>query len=97
MEIETLRDWVIVIYGFLGIGATLLLIVLLILIYRKLVPILNSAKEAADNVRNTSSVVSEHIINPIGKARGWMTGARKVAETVNTMRKKKGGDNEKRG
>jgi len=94
MEIETLRDWVIVIFGFLGIGATILFIVLLLLAYRKLMPILDSAKQAADNVRNTSSVVSESIIKPISKAQGWMAGARKAAEAVKTIRKKKGGSNE---
>jgi len=82
MEIETLRDWVIVIFGFLGIGATILFIVLLL------------AKQAADNVRNTSSVVSESIIKPISKAQGWMAGARKAAEAVKTIRKKRGGSNE---
>lgn len=96
MEIADVRDWIIVIFGFLGIGAIVTFIILLIILYRKIVPILDSAKETAENVRATSSIVSKNVIQPIAKVQGIITGARKAAEVVASM-KKRGGGNEENG
>lgn len=92
MEIESLRDWVIVIFGFLGIGATLLFIILTLMIYRKITPILNSAKEAADTVRNTSNTVSKTVIEPLAKVQGIVSGIKKASEMASFMNKRKGED-----
>ena len=92
MEIAVLRDWIIVIFGFLGIAAIVVFITVLILIYRKLTSILSTAKETAETVRDASSMVSENVVGPIAKAKGFITGARKAAEIVSSMKTKKGGE-----
>ena len=95
MEIAVLKDWVVVIWGFLGIGAIVVFITLLIIIYRKITPILDAAKETADNVRNTSSVVSKNVIQPIAKIQAFIAGVRKAAEVMDSMRKRGGKENGK--
>ena len=91
MEIAVFRDWIIVIFGFLGIGATVLFTILLVIIYRKITPILDAAEKTAATVRDTSSMVSRNVIQPIARLQGVMAGVRKATEVVSSMRKKGGG------
>ena len=91
MDIAILRDWVVVILGFLGIGAMLVFVTLLVLIYRKVMPILDTAQKTVTDVRHTSSVISDNVITPIAKAQGVVIGVRRVMEVVSFMSKKGGG------
>ena len=52
MELVQLRDLVLVIYGFLGIGATLFIVVLLVITYRKVGRLLDLTRETVTNVRD---------------------------------------------
>ncbi|MDD5094909.1 MAG: hypothetical protein PHV74_11110 [Dehalococcoidia bacterium] len=88
MEIETLRDWVIVISGILGIGVTLILFTLFILIYRKITHILDSADQAVGEVRETASTVSKTILQPIVKVQGFVAGVRKAVAFLAARDKK---------
>ncbi|MFA4836799.1 MAG: hypothetical protein WC749_12110 [Dehalococcoidia bacterium] len=88
MEIAVLRDWVIVIFGFLGIGAILIFLVMLFIIYRKVTAILDAVKETIDTVRDTTNAISDAIIQPIIKIKGFIAGFRKAAEILFSTNKK---------
>ena len=88
MEIVVLKDWVIFIYGLLGIVALIIFIALLIIIYRKITPILDAAKETVNNVRDTSSFVAEHVIRPVAKMQAFISGIRKGLEFIAEFRGK---------
>jgi len=90
MELSALRDLVIVIFGLLGIIATLLVLVLIIIAYRKVVPIINSVRKTAETVRDTSSLISEQIVQPIARVQGFVSGVRKAAEVMGKFRRKEG-------
>lgn len=90
MEVDALRDWIIVVYGAVGVVATCIALALLIVVFRKVTAILDVAKEAVDNVRNTSTVIQESVIKPIAKAQGFIAGLRKTVEVFTTLTKKEG-------
>lgn len=92
MEVDALRDWIIVVYGAVGVVATCIVVALLIMLYRKVATILESARETVDNVRNTSSVISESVIQPIAKAQGMIAGLKKTFEVITSLNKKVGED-----
>ncbi|MBT9149107.1 MAG: hypothetical protein AAGB97_08460 [Dehalococcoidia bacterium] len=96
MEIAMLRDWVIVILGFLAIGAVTISVVLLIIIYRKVTPILDAAREVVFDVRRTSSVVSRSVIGSVARIEGLVAGVRKAAEVIASLSKKGGRKDGKR-
>ena len=90
MEIAVLKDWVIFIYGFLGIVAIVIFITLLIIIYRKATPILDAAKATIDNLRDTSSSIAEDVIRPVAKIQAFISGVRKAAGFIAEFRGKEG-------
>ena len=75
MEIATVKDWVIVIWGILGIASIILVTSLAVILYLKIKPIASKAKE-------TSEIFSENIIQPITRVRTFCAGACKVAGVI---------------
>ena len=90
MGIDILRDWVIVILGIVAIGGMVVFVTLLILIYRKVAPILNAARETVSNVHRTSSVISSSVIQSVARVEGLVAGVRKAAEVISSMSKRGG-------
>ncbi|MBT9166023.1 MAG: hypothetical protein DDT25_00687 [Chloroflexi bacterium] len=90
MEIAMLRDWVIVVFGILAIGAVAISVILLIIVYRKVTPILDASKEVVFDVRRTSSVVSKSVIGSVARVEGLVAGVRKAAEVIASLGKKGG-------
>ena len=88
MEIAMLRDWIIVILGIFTIGAIAISIALLIIIYRKVAPILDAAREVILDVRRTSSVVSKSVIQLVARIESLVAGVCKVAEVIASLSKK---------
>ncbi len=82
MEIADLRDWIIVIYGILGIIVLLIFAIMLFLIYRKISSILNSAKEVTDTVRDT-------VVEPLHKIQGFIAGISKGIEIICSIGKRR--------
>ncbi len=95
MEMEAVRDLIIVIYGVVGIVALCIVLALLIVLYRKATSILDTAKDAVENVRSTSSAISESVIQPIAKAQGFVAGMKKAMDIISSLSKK--GEAEKDG
>ena len=92
MEIESVRDLIIIIYGSVGIVFLIILLALLIVLFKKINSILDSANEAVDKVKNTSSVLSDTVIQPFAKAQGVFAGIKKTAEVISSLSKKGGGE-----
>lgn len=90
MEVEALRDWIIIVYGAVGVVAICIVVALLIIVYRKIASILDTAHETVKNIRNTSTVISESVIQPIAKAQGFIAGLRKTMEIFASLTKKEG-------
>lgn len=88
MEISFLRDLVIVILGILGIGATIISLVLLIVIYRKVIPILNSVRDTTSNLRDASSTFYKNVVEPIARLQGLIAGIRRTVEFISSITKK---------
>ena len=91
---ETLRDWIIIVYGAVGVVAICIVLTLLIIVYRKIAAILDAAHETVNNVRNTSTVISESVIQPIAKAQGFIAGLKKTMEIFTSLTKKEGEEND---
>lgn len=90
MELSFLRDLVIVIFGILGIVATLMSIVLLILLYRKATPILDYLEETVTTLRDASSMVYKYVIEPIAKIQDFIARIRSIVDAISSIIKKKG-------
>ncbi len=90
MDVELARDWMIIICLGIGSVAICVALVFLIIIATKVVSILDSTKEALDNVRNTSSAISRTMISPLSKAQGLFGGVRKIVELVLSLKGKEG-------
>ena len=93
--IETLHHVVIIIFGFLGIAAVLLFIALTIILYRKISPMLDTARDVITELRGTSAFVSETIVRPLIRAASLATGLKKTLALLSRLsggeRGKKGG------
>ena len=88
MEIDAVRDWIIVIYGAVGVVAICIILALVIMLYRKVAAILDTARATLENVRHTSSVIHESVVQPIAKAQGFFAGVRKAVEIVTSLTRK---------
>lgn len=88
MEVHDVRDWVIVVYGGVGVVATVTVMVLTLLLYSKVAGILDSLQETTDNVRNTSSALYKHVIQPLSKAQGFVAGVKRGIEILSPRGKK---------
>ena len=82
MNIEWLRDLAVCI---LGLGATVTIVfigILAFLLYRKLSPILDSAKNTVKTVENLSSCVEEEVAKPLSQVVAFVQG---IAQAVNLV------------
>ncbi|MBE0481123.1 MAG: hypothetical protein IBX68_09100 [Dehalococcoidia bacterium] len=77
--LEQFRDIMIIISAFLFIGAVLAFIIVLALLFRKVSPIMNSARSIAGNIENVSSVVSGRMLGPVVRAVMVAAGLRRAA------------------
>jgi hypothetical protein len=100
-SLETWRDWVIVIYGLMGIIAFLLLILILLLVFwmlrgvrgkiRELLddpirPTLEEVHKTAQNVRGTSDFVADTAVHPIIRTVAALRGIRRGISAVTGIR-----------
>jgi hypothetical protein len=89
VTLENARDITIVVLGVLAILQLIVLLVLTIVIYKKVVPlldkvggVLDSAKAAATNAAGTSKFVGEAVVTPIIKVAGFAAGVRRGVSTL---------------
>ena len=92
MSMEWFRDLAIVILGF---GVTILVIcigILAFVLYRKVKPILDSAKSTAKRIENISATVEEEVSRPLAQLAAFVQGVRQAASLFSGFaRRKQGG------
>ena len=94
MDVELVRDWIIIVYLGIGAVAVCAALAVFIILALKLVSILDSTKETVDNVRDTSSFISRTVVQPLSKAQGLMSGIRKIIEVIYSLTGKEGNKDE---
>ena len=88
MSIEWFRDLIIIIWG---IGATVVTItigVVVVLLYRRIRPALDSVRATTKTVENITTVVGEQVSGPLAKVAAFVQGIRQAASLVNQFRNK---------
>ena len=82
MSLAELRDLFIVIYSVLGIVALILLSIIAVLLYRKIDSILDSGKATVDNIRQSTSIMSDTIMGPLAAIASVLQGIVKALEFI---------------
>lgn len=72
MDLTQLRDLSIVIFTVLGIIASLVIIVATIVIFTKVMALINSLQTIVANIRDTSTLVADIIVRPATKVGGFL-------------------------
>ena len=88
MNIEWLRDLVIIVFG---VGATLAIIcigVLAIVLYFRINPVLKSVQKTTKIIENVTSCVEEEIVRPIAQVAAISQGIRQVFGMLGRRSKK---------
>jgi hypothetical protein len=80
--LEQTRDVVIIIAGLMVAGAALLFSLVMIMIYRKVSPTLNAARDFFADLKGVSSLVTGRLVNPLTKGAIFAAGVRKAATTL---------------
>lgn len=89
MGIDWFRDLAIVVLGF---GVTIVIIfigIIALMMYRKLKPILDSAKSAAKRVENISATVEEEVSRPLAQLAAFIQGVRQAVSLFSGFVKRK--------
>ena len=100
-SLEGWRDFVIVVYGFLGIVVFLLLIIVLLLVLRifwgvrgmirdliedPVRPTLEEVRKTAENVRGTSEFVADQAVHPVFRVVAVVRGIRRGVSSITGIR-----------
>ncbi|HET6477664.1 MAG TPA: hypothetical protein VFF92_01135 [Dehalococcoidales bacterium] len=89
MGIEWFRDLAIVILGF-GVTVVVIFIgVLALMLYRKLKPILDSARSTVKRVENISATVEEEVSRPLARLAAFIQGVRQAASLFSGFARRK--------
>jgi hypothetical protein len=89
--IEWFRDLAIVILGF-GVTIVAVLIgVLAFMLYRKVKPVLDSAKATAKRVENISATVEEEVSRPLAQLAAFVQGIRQATSLFTGFAKRRKG------
>jgi hypothetical protein len=80
--LEQFRDIMIIISAFLVIGAALTFAILTIVVFRKVSPTLDAARDFFTDLRSVSSLVTGKVVKPITKGAIFAAGLRKAVTTL---------------
>ena len=97
MSLADLRDLFIVIFAIIGIGATILLVILALLVFRRIRSILDSGRQTAANIRKISSLASDGVAKPLRGIASSLQGLRSALEFVSRVSGRKEGKSRERG
>lgn len=88
MSIEVLRDWIIVIYGVLGILVLLVFTILVFCLYRRAQKTLDSIENISNNISTMVDTIKSEVVDPIIQFTTIFQGIKKLIETVSKFMKK---------
>lgn len=97
MSLADLRDLFIVIFSILAIGATIFLLIISFLLFRRITSILNSGRATIGHVSDITSMVSKEIIKPLAVIVGMVQGLQRALEFISRSSKRKEGRRSDRG
>ena len=80
--LEQARDVVIIIAGVSVAAAALMFTILMIVLFRKVSPTVNAAREFFTDLRSVSSVVTGQVVKPLTKGAIFAAGVRKAVVTL---------------
>ena len=87
MSLAELRDLFIIIFAVLGIGATVFILVIAFMIFRRVRDILDSSRAITGDIRNITSSISQDLVKPLASIAGIVQGVAKVLEFLLDRRK----------
>jgi hypothetical protein len=94
VSIEWFRDLVVCIYGLGTVIAVIFIAVLVFLLYRRLMPILDSLKATTKTVEDLSSCVEVEVARPLAQVAAFIQGIRQAVSLVSRFTKKKEEDSD---
>jgi len=80
--LEQARDVVIIVAGVAVAAAALMFAILTIILFRKVSPTMDAAREFFTDLRSVSSVVTGQIVKPLTKGAIFAAGVRKAVATL---------------
>lgn len=80
--LEQARDVVIIISGLMVALAALMFAILTIILFRKVSPTMDAAREFFTDLRSVSSVVTGQVVKPLTKGAIFAAGVRKAVATL---------------
>jgi hypothetical protein len=104
LSVADIRDWVIVVYGIIGIIFFFVALIVTIVLFftvkglfgavrnaidESVVPALTSVREAADTVRGTTEFVGRTAVTPVAKAYGTYAGIKKGLSVLSGLKGRK--------
>ena len=89
MNIEWFRDLVVCIFGLGTVIAVIFIAVLVFLLYRRIMPILDSLQATTKTVENLSSCVEVEVAKPLAQVAAFVQGIRQAVDLVGRFTKKK--------
>jgi len=89
MDITWIRDLFIIIFCVLGIGVSLTLTIMVIMLFRRVNSIMGSADGIVKEVRTTTHFVSDSVLRPAVRVASFISGVRRAIEAI-SGRKEKG-------
>jgi predicted Holliday junction resolvase-like endonuclease len=89
VEIATLRDIIIIIYGIVGIILAIAIFVLFMVIYRKGLHIMDTVAKTTAEAKEVIGAVKEEFIQPISKIMVIFQAIKQTATLVNEIIKKR--------
>jgi hypothetical protein len=105
MDLQELRDLIIIIFGITGIVMLFVALVVTLvvglatrsligtlqtLLQGEVTPILESARQSLDNVRGTTTFVASTTVSPIIRVYGFIAGARRVIGVLTGLTGRRG-------
>ena len=79
MLLADLRDLMIVIASIIGVVTCGVIIFLAVRLYRKVLPIIDSAKSVTADITITSTYITDTIVKPVAQIVGLASGLRKMS------------------
>lgn len=89
--LASLRDIAIIILAIAAILDLLVILIIAVLLYKKLSPVLDSAKVTTNNIRGTTAFMSDTMVKPLIGVIGFAIGLRRTLSVLTGLGKRKGG------
>ena len=90
MSIEWFRDLVVCIFGLGATLAVILIAVLMLLLYTKLRPVMDSLKKTSKTVESISTCVESEVAKPLAQVAAFIQGVYQAIGIAGKFRKGKG-------